>query len=59
VLVRNLRYVVKKDFFVFAFLILAILGALPYTLPVTAVASTLVVLSLTARNLRRRKARAR
>ena len=54
---RGARYLVKRDFFVFGFLVAAALGILPHILPVMAVGTVVTVASgirITLARLRRR-----
>jgi CDP-L-myo-inositol myo-inositolphosphotransferase len=53
--VRLLRSVLKRDFFIFAFLCLAMLGVLPFALPLIALGALVTFGSAVERNLSRRK----
>ncbi len=52
------RTVLKKDFAIFFFLVLALFGVLPYALVIVAVGAVSTLVAATGRNLRRRRARA-
>jgi phosphatidylglycerophosphate synthase len=55
---RGARYLVKRDFFVFGFFVAAVLGILPYMLPIMAVGTAVTVISgarITLARLARRR----